>query len=63
MGKRMMGKVKKIVVIAMMACMLFTMAKVNSNVGKVNCNAGKASSDAGIMLCGENAPVSVKELE
>lgn len=63
MGKRMMGKVKKIVVIAMMACMLFTMAKVNSNVGKVNCNAGKASRDAGIMLCGEKVVVWENELE
>lgn len=55
-GKRMMGKVKKIVAIVMMACMLFTMTNVNSD-------AGNASGETGIMLCGENVPVSVKELE
>lgn len=62
-GKRMMGKVKKSVAIVMMACMLFTMEKVNSNVGKVNSNTGKASSDAGIMLCGEGLGFDWLELQ
>ena len=40
MRKRMMGKVKKIVAVAMVACMLFTMAKANSNASKVSSDAG-----------------------
>lgn len=56
MRKRMMGKIKRIVAVAMMACMLLTMTNVSSDAGNV-------SSDAGIMLCGESAPVSVIELE
>ena len=49
MGKRMIGKVKKIVAVAMVACMLFTMAKVNSN--------------AGIMLCSGDFIECERELE
>lgn len=63
MRKRMMGKIKRIVAVAMMACMLLTMTNVSSDAGKVNCNAGKASSDAGIMLCGEKVVVWENELE
>ena len=56
MRKRMMGKIKRIVAVAMMACMLLTMTNVSSDAGNV-------SSDAGIMLCGEGLGSDWLELQ